>query len=224
MLLTAAGSAQLAIYADNANTNDDPVDDRGRVTVGSVLIDAMELTQYAVLALGLLAITSEYTTGTIRGTLQCTPSRGRMLLAKAVVAGTVTFASGLLLGVVGTLSAWPLLGEWGRVPLAGTVGDVLAAATYLALVGVLAPGLGAVLRSAVLTLLFAVLMIVPLSLREPGITVLTRVSDAFPGVAGGHFMAGDTDPYPPLVGLALLAGWAAAALALGRAALRRRDA
>ncbi|WP_328338649.1 ABC transporter permease subunit [Micromonospora sp. NBC_00421] len=226
VLLTAASTAQLAIYVVNGNTSDDPTDDVGVVTVGSVLIDAMELTQYAVLALGLLAITGEYATGTIRSTLQCTPSRGRVLLAKAVVTGAATFAFGLLLGLVGVLAARPLLGGWGRMPVGRTLGDLLATATYLALVGVLALGLGAALRSAVLTLvvLFAVLMIVPLSLQEPKIGVLTRIADGFPGVAGGHFLAGDTDPYPPVVGLLLLAGWAAVALALGRAALHRRDA
>lgn len=60
VLLMAATSAQLAIYVQNSNTSADPTDDRGVVTVGSVLIDALDLTQYAVLALGLLAVTSEY--------------------------------------------------------------------------------------------------------------------------------------------------------------------
>ncbi|GAB3956734.1 ABC transporter permease subunit [Micromonospora vulcania] len=226
LLLMAASAGQLAIYAANDNTNDDPLDDRGIVTVGSVMIDSIELTQYAVLALGLLAITAEFTSGTIRTTLQCNPSRGRVLLAKALVAGAVTAALGLLLGGVGALVAWPVLGEWGSAPAAGTIGDVVAVAIYLALIGVLALGLGAALRSAVLTLvvLFATLMIVPLSLQEPDITVLNRIADAFPGVAGGHFLAGDTEPYPPAVGLLLLAAWAGAALLLGRAALRRRDA
>ncbi|MFC4021937.1 ABC transporter permease [Micromonospora sp. GCM10011542] len=226
LLLMAASAGQLAIYAVNANTNDDPADDPGIVTLGSVVIDSVELTQYAVLALGLLAITAEFTSGTIRTTLQCTPSRGGVLLAKAVVAGSVTFILGLLLAGVGALVAWPVLGEWGSAPAAGTVGDILAVAAYLALVGVLALGLAAALRSAVLTLtvLFATLMIVPLSLQEPDITVLNRIADAFPGVAGGHFLAGDTEPYPAVVGLLLLTGWAGAALALGRAALRRRDA
>ena len=226
LLVMAASAAQLAIYAANDNTNDDPLDDRGIVTVGTVLIDSVELTQYAVLALGLLAITSEFTSGTIRTTLQCTPSRGHVLLAKAVVTGAVTFVLGLLLGGVGVLAALPLLGEWGSAPAAGTIGDVVAVATYLALVGVLALGLGAALRNAVLTLtvLFATLMIVPLSLLEPDIAALNRIADVFPGVAGGHFLAGDTDPYPGAVGLLLLAGWAGAALLLGRAALRRRDA
>jgi ABC-type transport system involved in multi-copper enzyme maturation permease subunit len=167
VLLMAATAGQLAIYAANANTNDDPADDAGIVTVGSVVIGSVELTQYAVLALGLLVITSEFTSGTIRTTLQCTPSRGRVLLAKAVVTGAVTFALGLLLGAVGALVARPVLGRWGAAPAGGTVGDVLAVATYLALVGVLALGLGAALRSAVLTLtvLVATLMIVPLSLQ-----------------------------------------------------------
>ncbi|MEU4675701.1 ABC transporter permease subunit [Micromonospora sp. NPDC023737] len=226
VLVTAATAGQLAIYAANANTNDDPADDRGIVTVGSIVIGSMELTQYAVLALGLLVVTSEFTSGTIRTTLQCTPSRGRVLLAKAVVTAAVTFPFGLLLGGVGALVAGPVLGEWGSAPVAGTLRDLLAVSAYLALVGVLALGLGAALRSAVLSLivLVATLMIVPLSLQEPDITLLNRIADGFPGVAGGHFMAGDTEPYRAAWGLLLLAGWAAAALVLGRAALRRRDA
>ncbi|MEV6365263.1 ABC transporter permease subunit [Micromonospora musae] len=226
VLVTAAAAGQLAIYAANANTNDDPTDDRGIITVGSILIDSMELTQYAVLALGLLAVTSEFTSGTIRTTLQCTPSRGRVLLAKAVVTAAVTFPLGLLLGGVSALVAGPVLGEWGTAPVAGTLRDLLAVAAYLALVGVLALGLGAALRSAVLTLivLLATLMIVPLSLQEPDITVLNRIADGFPAVAGGHFMAGDVEPYPASAGLLLLVGWAVVALGLGRVALRRRDA
>ncbi|MFF0153943.1 ABC transporter permease subunit [Micromonospora sp. NPDC005203] len=226
LLVMVASAGQLAIYAANDNTNDDPTDDLGIVTVGSVLIDSVELTQYVVLALGLLAITAEFTSGTIRTTLQCTPSRGRVLLAKAVVTGAVTFALGLLLGSVGALVARPVLGEWGSAPAADTIGDIVAVAVYLALISVLALGLGAALRSAVLTIvvLLATLMIVPLSLQNPDIEVLNRIADVFPGVAGGHFMAGDTEPYPSLVGLLLLAGWAGVALLLGRVALRRRDA
>ncbi|MCW3813231.1 ABC transporter permease [Micromonospora sp. DR5-3] len=225
-LTMAATAAQLAIYAVNANTDDDPAVNPGVLPVGDIVTGSLELTQYVVLALGLFAVTSEYATGTIRTTLRCTPSRGRVLLAKAVVVAVVTFLLGLLLGGIGAAVAGPVLGEWGRAPLAGTLGDVAASAAYLALVGVLALGLAAALRGAVLTLtvLFALLMIVPLSLQEPGITVLTRLADAFPGVAGNHFLAGDTEPYPAAVGLLLLAGWAAAALALGRYALARRDA
>ncbi|WFE39174.1 ABC transporter permease [Micromonospora sp. WMMD998] len=222
----AATAAQLAIYAVNANTDDDPTVNPGVVPVGDVVAGSLELTQFVVLALGLFAVTSEFATGTIRTTLRCTPSRGRVLAAKAIVVGAVTFGVGLLLGAVGVAVARPVLGEWGRAPLGGTVTDVLACAGYLALVGVLALGLAAALRGPVLTLtvLLAVLYIVPLSLQEPDITVLTRIADGFPAVAGAHFLAGDTEPYPAAVGLLLLAGWAAATLLLGRWALARRDA
>ncbi|MFJ8577803.1 ABC transporter permease [Micromonospora sp. NPDC093277] len=225
-LTMAATTAQLAIYAVNANTDDDPTAGPGVVPVGEIVTGSLALTQYVVLALGLFAITSEYATGTVRTTLCCTPSRSRVLLAKAVVVGVVVFLIGLLLGGIGAAVARPVLGEWGSAPLGGTVRDVVASAAYLALVGVLALGLAAALRGAVLTLtvLLALLMIVPLSLQEPGITVLTRIADAFPGVAGNHFLAADSEPYPAVVGLLLLAGWAAAALALGRWALARRDA
>jgi hypothetical protein len=43
-------------------------------------------------------------------------------------------------------------------------------------------------------------------------------------VAGAHFVRGDTGPYPPVVGLLILALWAVAALAAGYAVLARRDA
>ncbi|GAB2957033.1 ABC transporter permease subunit [Micromonospora polyrhachis] len=226
VLLMAATAGQLAIYAANANTNDDPADDPGVVGVGRIVIDSMELTQYAVLAVALLVITSEYATGTIRATLQWTPSRTKMLLAKATVVGAVTFPVGLLLGVVGTVVARPVLGKWGTMPVGETVGDIAAVAAYLTLIGVFTLGLGAALRSAVLTLtiLFLSLMIIPLSLQEPDIPVLTWIADLFPGVAGAHFMRGDTDPYPPVVGLLLLTGWAMVALFAGRLVLRRRDA
>jgi ABC-2 type transport system permease protein len=225
-LLMAATAGQLAIYAGNANTNADPTDDTGVVTVGSVVLGSVELTQFAVLAVALLSITAEYATGTIRSTLQWTPSRTRLLLAKATVVGGVTFVLGLLLGVVGVVVARPVLGEWGTAPIGETVGDIVAMATCLTLLGVLTLGLGAALRSAVLTLtvLFLTLTIVPLSLQEPDITLLNRIADGFPGVAGGHFMHGDSDPYPALVGLLLLAGWAVAALLAGRTVLHRRDA
>ncbi|MGN9809856.1 ABC transporter permease subunit [Micromonospora sp. BQ11] len=225
-LLMAATAGQLAIYAANANTDDNPANDLGVLPVTDVVVDAVGLTQFAVLALGLLAVTSEFTTGTIRTTMQCTPSRGRVLLAKALVTAAVTVPAGLLLGGIGVLVAGPVLGRWGTVPPAATVGDLVAVAVYLALVGVLALGLAAVLRSAVLTLivLFLTLSVVPSALRELDVTALDRIADALPGEAGGHFLTGGGDPYPPAVGLALLTAWTVAALLAGRAALRRRDA
>ncbi|WP_091094524.1 ABC transporter permease [Micromonospora citrea] len=226
VLLMAAAAAQEAVYVVNENADLDPADDLGVVGLGTVAISSVLLAQFTVLALAMLVITAEYATGAIRATLQWTPSRGRLLLAKTAVVAVVTFVVGALLGALASAVAHPVLGEWGRFPVAETAGDVLAVATYLSLVGVFTLGLGTALRSAVgtLTTVFLILMVVPTALGVLGNEFVDRLVDGLPGVAGYHFMSGDTDPYPPATGLALLAAWALAAMLAGYAALRSRDA
>jgi ABC-2 type transport system permease protein len=225
-LLMAAAAGQEAVYVVNENTNTNPADHPGVVTLGSVAISSVLLAQFTVIALAMLVITAEYATGTIRATLQWTPSRGRVLLAKTAVVVVVTFVVGALLGVLGVAVADPVLGEWGRFPVAETVGDVLALATYLSLISVFTLGVGTALRSAVgtLTTVFMVVMVVPTALGVLDNEFVNRFVDGLPGVAGHHFMRGGTDPYPPAVGLALLAAWAVAAMLAGHAVLRSRDA
>ncbi|MEV4760110.1 ABC transporter permease [Micromonospora sp. NPDC049559] len=225
-VLMAAAAGQLAIYTANGNTNADPADDQGIVAVGGSAIGAFELAQYAIIALAVLVLAGEYSAGTIRTTLQCVPSRGRLLLAKATLVAGVSFVAGLLLGVLGIAVADPVLGEWGRLDPAEAAGDVLAVGAYSALIGVFALGVGAALRGAVgaLITVFLLLSVVPAMLGLLDLEMVRRFVDALPGVAGGHFMRGDGDTYPAPVGLALLAGWAAVALGAGHAVLRRRDA
>ncbi|MGI5153133.1 ABC transporter permease [Plantactinospora sp. CA-294935] len=226
VLLMAATAGQLAIYVANGNTDDEPANDRGVLAVGRIAVDAVELTQFAVIALALLVITSEYSSGTIRTTLQWIPSRARLLLAKSAVVAAVTFGTGLLLGGLGAAVAAPVLGEWGRFELGETVGYALGLAGYLALIGLFTLGLGAALRSAVGTLVtvFLLLAIVPATLRLPDLGPLNAIADALPGSAGLHFLRGESDPYPAAAGLLIVAGWAVAALLAGLAVLRRRDA
>ncbi|MGX7671005.1 ABC transporter permease [Plantactinospora sp. DSM 117369] len=226
VLLMAATAGQLAIYVANGNTDDEPANDRGVLAAGRIAIDAVELTQFAVIALALLVITSEYSSGTIRTTLQWIPSRARLLLAKSTVVAGVTFGTGLLLGGLGAAVAAPVLGEWGRFELGETIGYALGLAGYLALIGLFTLGLGAALRSAVGTLVtvFLLLAIVPTTLRLPDLGPLNAIADALPGSAGLHFLRGESDPYPAAAGLLIVAGWVVAALLAGLAVLRRRDA
>ena len=48
-----------------------------------------------MIALGAVFITGEYRRGMIRTTLAASPRRGRVLAAKAIVIGSVTFVAGL---------------------------------------------------------------------------------------------------------------------------------
>ncbi|MBC6460994.1 ABC transporter permease [Actinomadura sp. HBU206391] len=226
LLLMAAAAAQLGIYTVDTNTNTDPTDDKGVVAASLIAIQGIDLSQFAVIALAMLAITAEYSTGTMRATLQWVPRRSRMLLAKTVVVAAVTCAAGLVMGVAGTAAGAAILGHWGSFSVTGAAGDVLAIGVYLALICVFTLGAGTLLRSAVGTLtgVFLLLTIIPATLDASDIVFFERISYALPGVAGAHFLRGATSPYPPFAGLLILALWAVAAVTAGYAVLRRRDA
>ncbi|MEU8800548.1 hypothetical protein [Spirillospora sp. NPDC048819] len=217
---------QLAIFTVNANENDDPADDKGVVGAGTIAIGAVDLVQFVLIGLAMLLITSEYSTGTIRATLQWIPRRGEVLAAKTLVVAVIGGLAGIVLAAAGSLAALPLLGHWGEFEFPAWLGDVLAVGVYMSVIGVFSLGVGALLRSAVGTLIviFLIVLVVPASLQASGITAMERVADFLPAVAGAAFMRGESDAYPPVLGLLILAAWAAAALAAGHVALNRRDA
>ncbi|MGP4026085.1 hypothetical protein [Actinomadura sp. 3N407] len=217
---------QLAIYTVHANDNDDPADDKGVVGAGTIAIGAVDLVQFVLIGLAMLLITSEYSTGAIRATLQWIPRRGEMLAAKTLVAAVIGGLAGTVLAAAGSLAALPLLGHWGEFEFPTWLGDVLAVGLYMAVISVFSLGVGALLRSAVGTLIviFLVVLVVPASLQASGVTAMERAADFMPAVAGAAFMRGESDSYPPALGLLVLAAWAAAAIAAAHVALRRRDA
>ncbi|MBL7256164.1 ABC transporter permease [Paractinoplanes lichenicola] len=219
LVLMAAGAGQYALYAGNGDLPASVFRD-GLVPAGSIAVLALSFAQLAFLALAMLAMTSEFSTGTIRSSLTWVPARGRLLLAKCAVVAAVTFVTGVVAGLLGSLVARPLLDDLGTS--AGVLTQSLKIGLYLAVLGILAVGLGAALRGPVLTLVVLLLLIVvvPPLLQVPDIAVLNAVADAMPGVAGNHFLEGDS----PLVGLAIVSAWAIAAVLAGRAVLQRRDA
>jgi ABC-2 type transport system permease protein len=224
LLLMLAGAAQYAIYADNG---DIPELFRGdTIPAGVIAVQAVGFAQLAFIALAMLVMTSEHSTGTIRATLAWIPSRGRLLLAKCAVVVAVTLVAGIVAGLLGALTAGPILGDVGDTAAGGITRDAVKIGVYLALLAVIATGLGAALRGPVLTLVVILMLIVvvPPILQVPDVGVLNAVADSMPGVAGGHFLLADADPYPPVIGLLILLGWAVAAVLVGWQVMRRRDA
>jgi hypothetical protein len=105
--------------------------------------------QLGIAALGVLAITSEYTTGLIRITLSAEPRRRALLAAKALVFGVMAFLTGLVLSFTCFWIGQAILhGKHLGVSLSdpAALRAVLAAAFYLLVAGLIGLGLGAVLR------------------------------------------------------------------------------
>jgi hypothetical protein len=203
----------------------------------------------AVIALGALFITAEYRRGLIRTTFAASPRRGRVLAAKAVVIGVVTFAAGLVGAAIalpiaerklssgGWISSvypvWSLTSAHGLQIVVGTAG-------LLAVAAILALSAGAVLRrSAGAITAVVVLVVVPLILgvilpQGPADWLLRLTPAAAFGLQEGtpqysqvmHTCMPYNGCFPlaPWTGFAVACAWAAAALGFAVYLLRRRDA
>jgi ABC-2 type transport system permease protein len=101
--------------------------------------------QYILAAFAMLAITSEFATRSITVTLVCTPSRTRVILAKTAVVGSLVLVAAVLVtgfGVVAGAMRFDELGDLGAAQLVA----VLKIGIYLALLAVLALGIGTLVR------------------------------------------------------------------------------
>jgi ABC-type transport system involved in multi-copper enzyme maturation permease subunit len=203
----------------------------------------------AVIALGAIFITAEYRRGLIRTTFAASPRRGRVLAAKAIVIGSVTFVAGLIGTAAAMLIAERKLNSGGWVssvyPVWGLTSGhglqiVLGTAGLLAIAAILALSAGAVLRRSAAAITAAVgLMIIPVILgvilpQGPADWLLRLTPAAAFGLQEGtpqysqvmHICEPYNGCFPlaPWNGFAVACVWAVAALGLAVYVLRRRDA
>src|SRR6516225_9232056 len=99
--------------------------------------------------LGVLMMTSEYTSGMIRATLAAVPRRGRVLAAKAAVFGLVALAAGEAAAFISFAAGGAALRHGIAAPALaqpGVLRAVLLAGASFTLLGLLGLGLGAIVR------------------------------------------------------------------------------
>ena len=200
----------------------------------------------AVIVVAALFMTAEYRRGLIRVTFAASPARGRVLAAKAVVIGAVTFAAGLAGAAAAVAAGTALLRSNGNfilpVSTLTEVRVVAGTAALLAVAAVLALALGTILRSgaaAVTVLIVAIVLPYLFAAGLPGLPVsaadwLLRVTPAagfaiqqtvqpYPQVAASYTPGNGYYPLAPWAGFAVLCAWAALTLGLAVFLLRRRD-
>jgi ABC-2 type transport system permease protein len=183
--------------------------------------------QITVAVVGVLTMTSEYTTGSIRTTLTAVPRRGMLLGAKLVAVGLIAFGIGTVISLVAFLAGQAVLaGQHRGVGLGdpGSVRAVLSAGSYLTAMGLLGVALGALLRHTV----GAVLAVLALGLGPTLLGALfpawvrDHVVNYLPGPLGVRIAA--TDPGPAAVDYVVLGAWVAVLALLAYVVIHRRDA
>jgi ABC-type transport system involved in multi-copper enzyme maturation permease subunit len=201
----------------------------------------------AVVVIGVMFITAEYRRGLIRTTLTASPHRGRVLAAKAVVLGAVTFAAGLVAAAVTIPLGEHLLHQNGNPipPVTALTWPqvVVGTAALLAVSAVLGLAVGTLLRrsAGAVTAVIGAIVLPYLLATVPGILPvgaeqwLLRVTPAagfavqqtltpYPQVNTVYTPGTGYFPLSPWAGFAVLCAWAAAAVALALFLLHRRDA
>jgi ABC-type transport system involved in multi-copper enzyme maturation permease subunit len=187
--------------------------------------------QLAIAVFGVLAVTAEYASGTIRASLTAVPHRGRFLAAKASVYAAVALVVGEVVSFGSFLMGQAIFS--GKAPTAtlahlDVVRAVGLAGVYLAFICLIAMAIGTMLRhtAAAITTVVALLLVVPGILSALPGTIGDSISRFLPEQIAGSSMAAvvpEAHAFGPLAGTALLGSYVVVVLIGAAALLRRRD-
>jgi ABC-2 type transport system permease protein len=225
LAITVAGAVGVAV-AVGVNTEDAAADLTNNALAGIAL--GLLLTG----VLGVLAVTGEFSSGTIRATLAAIPNRPLVLAAKAAVFGAVALAAGEAAAFIAFFAGGAALPGRMAAPTLGQPGVlravVLGGAGYC-LIGLLGLGLGAVVRhtpAAIAVLVGgvyvaaqvvaafapAIMPYLPVSIVANSMSVVQPVT----GLGQVQFLS-------PWAGLGMLSLYAAVTLGAGAWLLASRD-
>ncbi len=180
--------------------------------------------------LGILMITGEYGSGTIRSSLAAIPRRRLLLGAKVLVIAAVSLAVGEILAFACFFTGRAILS--GNAPIAslgdpGVLPALLMSGAYLALLGMFGLGLGVIIRhtAGAISTFVGVVFLLPVLLQplnahgNPGrFTPLQMLANSVATVEHQQRQVS------PGVGLGLMCLYCAVAVAIGMLLLHRRDA
>ncbi|GII33996.1 ABC transporter permease [Planotetraspora mira] len=194
-------------------------------------VAVMPLVAFFIGTLSALVMTTEFSTGSIAPSLVAVPQRRTLLAAKSVVVTCVALAGGVLFASLSQIGAMLILGDrpaplnpwthwWEAVPpAAGTAVTTLAT-------GLVALGLGAVLRSAAATVavIGALTLVVPMFahvLPEPvhlwvASVLIPNLAPQIAGAESAYLLA-------PPVAAAVLAFYVVVTLGAASLSFSRRD-
>ena len=193
--------------------------------------------QLIIIVLGSLTITSEYSTGMIRTSLTSMPRRGTLFAAKGIVFGAVALVAGLVTSFVAFFLGQAILSSQQVNTTIGhhaVFAQVIGGGLFLAATGLLAFGIGAMLRHSAgaiasgIGLMFVVLLLSNFLPSPPsGWFGQADFDKWIPFFAGSHLWQNQllgVNPFSPWVGFGVFCAYAAAAIIGGLVLFLRRDA
>ncbi len=232
-MLLSIGLTILACASIAAHVRNHPEDMPSDPSV-SFALAGLFFGQIAFAVLGVLTITSEYSTGMIRTSLSAVPRRGRFLAAKILIFGAVVLVLGEITSFVSFYIGEALLGgakafHTQAIGDPGVLRAVVGGGLYVTVLSLLALGIGLLVRHSAggITSILG-LMLVPMIFG--GLLPQwwrDHVINYFPTIAGNRILT--TGPVrahelAPWTGFTVLCVWAVVVIAVAYALFRKRDA
>jgi ABC-type transport system involved in multi-copper enzyme maturation permease subunit len=190
---------------------------------------------FAVVAFGVLGVlmtSGEYTTGMVRSSLTAVPRRLPVLWGKlAVFAGTILGVS-LVASFISFFLGQALLSSHhlnATLSAPGALRDVIGAALYMTVAGMMGVALGALFRNtaAGISTFAGVFFVIPPLMGLLPASVSSHIAPYLPSNAGEALFGGThglSNPLAPWTGFALLCGYTAVLIGAAAWRLRRSDA
>jgi ABC-type transport system involved in multi-copper enzyme maturation permease subunit len=197
----------------------------------SFSLNGLFLGQLVIGVLGVLVISAEYSSGTIRATLSAVPQRPLVLVAKSVVFAITAYIVAQITCLLAFFLVQAILSQKHietHLTAPGVPRVVFGGALFLTAVGLLGLGLGALLRhtAAAISTLFTLMLVLPILSNFMPDTWQANVDKYLPLNAGQAVFQLHTEQnaFSPWAGIGVLAGYALIALVAGGVMLSRRDA
>jgi len=227
LAIAVAASAGIALATGSSSTTS------GGMFVSNTLV-GMLIGVLLIGTVGVLAMTSEYTSGTIRATFAAAPRRLRVLAAKAAVVGAVALITGEAAAFLSFFAGCMTLRHGITAPALsqpGVLRAIVLAGASLSPIALFGLGLGAIIRhtAAAITVVVGIVFVgesfigqldlairpyLPIYIVSHSLSATTPL--CLPGAASCWLSAWS--------GLGMLAVYAAIAMVLGALILARRDA
>lgn len=184
--------------------------------------------------IGAIAIGNEYASGLIASSFAAQPRRTRVLASKAIIVGVATAVVGAAAAFVAYFATRPIQRGNGFVAPGYPEPDltsepvlraILGSGALCGLIGLLALGIGMVVRRTAIAIpvVIASMLVPALLVVDENVARRVQGWSPFAGFSIQHTVDRDDYYTAPWVGLAVLAAYAAGAIALGVVVTRRRD-
>ena len=238
MLVLGVGVSLL--YALTAEQGGIPEGPSTRFSLDAVTLGTVLFGQIIGGVLGVITISSEYSSGTIQQTLVSVPRRTPVLAAKALVLFPLVTGTALVSFLASWAATFPLYADLGiatGLDAPGFLPALLGGAVYIGLCAVFGLGVGTLLRSAVggAVVVLCATMLAPVLTSVLPASVAVRVVRLVLFSHAGDSMVRIGDPVlgfadlsqqylSPAGGWVVATAWAVVALIAGAVVLRRRDA